>query len=102
MTGTRFSRPSARSRPKLAVSLLLLAFGLTGVLALQAHRADAEQRAAKERALDDYAAFAAWGFGRYASEHLHTALYNSLDLVRTEVERGGLPAPSLLAEHPKA
>jgi signal transduction histidine kinase len=68
----------ARSRSALIFLLLLLTLGLTGVLAYQAQRSAREHRATAERALNDYAAFVAWGFARHASEYLGSAAFTTL------------------------
>ncbi len=81
----------ARSRSALIFLLLLLTLGLTGVLAYQAQRSAREHRATAERALNDYAAFVAWGFARHASEYLGSAAFTTLK--HTVGEPEGKAAP---------
>src|SRR5919202_78524 len=53
-----------RGRSALAVGLLLLALGLTAVLAYQAQVAARSHRRTAERTLRDYASFAAWEYAQ--------------------------------------
>jgi signal transduction histidine kinase len=85
-------------RPPLVAALLLLILGFAGVLAYQAQRAAREHRATAERALNDYAAFVAWGFARHASEYLGSAAFTTLKHTVGEPEKAAEPLALLAGE----
>lgn len=57
-----FPSRTPRSRSAFVAGLLLLALGLAGLLAYQAHDAARSHRAVAEKALGEHAAFAAWEY----------------------------------------
>jgi signal transduction histidine kinase len=69
--------PSPDRRPRVTpvMALLLLTLGLTGVLTYQAVDAAASHRKTAQRALDDYATFAAWEYSRLARKELDYYLW---------------------------
>ncbi|HVF39598.1 MAG TPA: HAMP domain-containing sensor histidine kinase [Gemmatimonadaceae bacterium] len=73
------------SRSALLIALLLLALGFTGVLAYQALDAERTHRAAAERALNDYASFAAWQLNQQASQELLSAMISTFIVPLTRV-----------------
>ena len=78
---------SARRRPRsvLLVALLALALVLTGVLGWQALDAERSHRATAERALKDYARFAAWQLNQQASQEMLGAMISTFILPLTRV-----------------
>ncbi|MBA2708654.1 MAG: HAMP domain-containing histidine kinase [Gemmatimonadaceae bacterium] len=76
----RRSSPSA-----VLIALLLLALGMTGLLAYQALDAGRTHRAAAERALSDYASFAAWQLNQQASQELLSAMISTFIVPLTRV-----------------
>src|SRR5918911_1076807 len=98
----RFPRPSPeRSRVTLTVVPLVAALLLAGVLLFQALDAARSHRATAERALHDYASFAAWQFGRHARTNLQTAIIAVFVLSVTRINPDdpahGLPSPAEFA-----
>lgn len=95
-------RPTAlwRSRASLLLALIGLTFVLAGVLAYEAHDAARSHRVTAERALHDYATFAAWELLASATDSLRPALTTAFAPVS-----GGLlatpydpiPGPEILA-----
>ena len=85
-------RSPTQPRSTLIVVLLGLTVVLAGVLAYHAQAA-ARDRQTGERALGDYAAFAAWGFTRQASSTLASTLEDALDLIQTPGPDAGLLPP---------
>ena len=67
---------AARRRPKSVILVALLVFALiiTGVLGWQALDAERSHRAAAQRALTDYASFAAWQLNQQASQEMLGAM----------------------------
>jgi signal transduction histidine kinase len=82
-------RSSHRHVPTLAI--LLAALGVVSALVFQAFRAEQDQHRTAERALRDYAGFAAWEFASNAKEEMWLAM--------TELLR---PAEQLSPAHPSA
>ena len=87
-TPNRMKPISARRRPKslLLVALLAFALVLTGVLGWQALDAERSHRAAAERALKDYARFAAWQLNQQASQEMLGAMISTFILPLTRVQ----------------
>src|SRR5919107_4367552 len=79
--------PLAPRRPWVPRALLVATLALTGVLAYEANEAARSHRAAVERALRDYASFAAWQFVRNAKVEMWHAMALAFGPVI------GLPAP---------
>src|SRR4029078_10274826 len=79
---------SARRRPQSLLRVALLAFALviTGVLGWQALDAERSHRAAAERALTDYARFAAWQLNQQASQEMLGAMISTFILPLTRVQ----------------
>ncbi len=79
---------SARRRPQSLLLVALLAFALviTGVLGWQALDAERSHRAAAERALTDYARFAAWQLNQQASQEMLGAMISTFILPLTRVQ----------------
>lgn len=85
------SLPRVRQpRLVLLVALLILSFVATVILAYQAQDAARSHRAAAERALRDYADFAAMNFAAHSKE----GLYNSIASVLYQPGDMGLGAPT--------
>lgn len=85
-----------RSHPKLLVVLLALALALSGVLAYQAQDAARTHRRAAERALNDYAAFAAWQMNQQSSREFLSAMISTFIVPLTRVDPAnpaGWPTP---------
>jgi signal transduction histidine kinase len=74
----------------LLVALLILSFAATAVLAYQAQDAARSHRVAAERALRDYASFAAMNFAVHSKE----ALYGTITSVLYQPGEMGLGAPT--------
>ncbi len=89
--------PLPRGIPTAA--LLLIALGLTGLLASQAAMTGAYQRAQAERVLRDYARFAAESYALRAAQRLFYAFGPALEAVARARRGAGaaLPAPAALA-----
>ena len=79
---------TARRRPKsvLLVALLAFALVLTGVLGWQALDAERSHRAAAERALKDYARFAAWQLNQRTAQEMLGAMISTFILPLTRVQ----------------
>jgi signal transduction histidine kinase len=78
------SRP--RSRSLLLVTLLAFALIITGVLGWQALDAERSHRAAAERALTDYARFAAWQLNQRVGQEMLGAMISTFILPLTRVQ----------------
>src|SRR5512132_3365142 len=85
---TRVKQIRARRRPQslILVALLTFALILTGVLGWQALDAERSHRAAAERALTDYARFAAWQLNQQASQELLGAMISTFIVPLTRVD----------------
>lgn len=89
-----------RSRASLLVALLGLTFVLAAVLAYEAHDAARSHRVTAERALRDYATFAAWELLANATDTVGPTLSAALGPVTAGVAAtpyDALPGPSVLA-----
>lgn len=89
-----------RSRASLLVALLGLTFVLAAVLAYEAHDAARSHRVTAERALRDYATFAAWELLANATDTVGPTLSAALAPVTAGVAAtpyDALPGPSVLA-----
>ncbi|MEO8194761.1 MAG: HAMP domain-containing sensor histidine kinase [Gemmatimonadales bacterium] len=75
-----------RPRSVLLVGLLAFALILTGVLGWQALDAERSHRAAAERALTDYARFAAWQLNQQAGQEMLGAMISTFILPLTRVD----------------
>lgn len=87
-SGPRMTQITARRRPKsvLLVALLAFALVLTGILGWQALDAERSHRAAAERALKDYARFAAWQLNQQAAQEMLGAMISTFILPLTRVQ----------------
>ena len=87
-SATGVTQITARRRPKsvLLVALLAFALVLTGVLGWQALDAERSHRAAAERALKDYARFAAWQLNQRTSQEMLGAMISTFILPLTRVQ----------------
>jgi len=88
-----------RSRASLLVALLGLTFVLAAVLAYEAHDAARSHRVTAERALRDYATFAAWELLANATDTIGPTLSAALAPVTAGVAAtpyDALPGPSVL------
>jgi signal transduction histidine kinase len=74
------------SKPLVLVGLLALALVLTGVLGWQAVDAERSHRAAAERALTDYARFAAWQLNQQIGQEMLGAMISTFILPLTRVQ----------------
>jgi signal transduction histidine kinase len=81
-------RTAARRRPGsiLLAALLAVALIITGILGWQALDAERSHRAAAERALSDYARFAAWQLNQQASQELLSAMISTFIVPLTRVD----------------
>ena len=89
-----------RSRASLLVALLGLTFVLAAVLAYEAHDAARSHRVTAERALRDYATFAAWELLANATDTVGPTLSAALAPVTAGIAAtpyDALPGPSVLA-----
>ena len=89
-------RGGRRPNPFILVVLLVLALVLTGVLGWQALDAERSHRAAAERALNDYARFAAWQLNQQAGQEMLGAMISTFILPLTRVQPDkpeGWPSP---------
>ena len=99
MTDARLP-PGVRSRTTSLVAILILTVALTAFLAYEAWDAARSHRATAERAIRDYAKFAAWEFSVSAKEVLYSNVgyafspTGSLDARDLD---GPLPGPKILA-----
>lgn len=93
-------RQAWRTRASLLVALLALTVVLAAVLAYEAHHAARSHRATAERALHDYATFAAWELLAKANDALQPTLAAAMSPI-TGSRAGGpyevLPPPTVLA-----
>ena len=85
---SRLTHITARRRPRslLLVALLTFALVITGVLGWQALDAERSHRAAAERALTDYARFAAWELNQQAGQEMLGAMISTFILPLTRVQ----------------
>jgi signal transduction histidine kinase len=100
MSGTR----PFRSRTTSLVAILMLTVALTAFLAFEAWDAAHRHRATAERAIRDYAKFAAWEFSVSAKEVLYSTLawaFSPTGTIDTRDLDGPLPGPSIL-DHEKS
>ena len=100
MPGTR----QFRSRTTSLVAILMLTVALTAFLAFEAWDAAHRHRATAERAIRDYAKFAAWEFSVSAKEVLYSTLAWAFSPTGTLDARdldAPLPGPSIL-DHEKS
>jgi signal transduction histidine kinase len=91
---------SSRSRSRPLIVILLLALLVTGFLTYEAWDAARRHRAAAERTLREYAAFAAWEFNISVKEQFYSTLVWVLGPVRSmdALPAGArLPSPEILA-----
>ncbi|MEO8578320.1 MAG: HAMP domain-containing sensor histidine kinase [Gemmatimonadales bacterium] len=81
-------RITAKRRPRSILLVALLAFALiiTGILGWQAVDAERSHRAAAERAITDYARFAAWQLNQQASQELLSAMISTFIVPLTRVD----------------
>jgi signal transduction histidine kinase len=103
----RFRLPHPRRpRTTLLVGVLLMTVGLTTFLAYEAWDAARSHRATAERALCDYANFAAWEYVVSIKENVASRLtwvFSPIATLEIREPRQPLPPPSVLAtEHTKA
>lgn len=99
---TTLYRPSTiwRSPATLLVALLALTLVIAAVLAYEAHAAARSHRATAERALHDYATFAAWELLAKATDNLQpalTAAFAPVTGLKAATPYDALPAPATLA-----
>src|SRR3954454_10544787 len=103
MAPRRLMRPPAhpaRSRAMLLATLLICTLALATMLAYEAHDAARSHRATAERALNDYAAVAAYELVAGVNDELQASLGNAfapLTHARATTPYELLPAPALLA-----
>lgn len=76
----RFSLPSS-FRFRVPLVVLLASIGLTALAVVDAQRAVRSQQAITQRALREYATFAAWSYAQHLNEALTTLLRESLGAV---------------------
>jgi signal transduction histidine kinase len=74
-------RLPASLRLRWPLLLLLASIGLTGLAAMEAHRAVRSHRAMAERALGDYAGFVAWSFGQHMRITIDAAVREAIGAV---------------------
>ena len=79
-------RGGRRPNPFILVVLLALGLIITGILGWQALDAERSHRAAAERALKDYARFAAWQLNQQASQELLSAMISTFIVPLTRVD----------------
>ncbi|HEX6575473.1 MAG TPA: HAMP domain-containing sensor histidine kinase [Gemmatimonadaceae bacterium] len=84
----RVTKITARRRPRslLLVVLLVFALVITGILGWQALDAERSHRAAAERALRDYARFAAWQLNQQTAQEMLSAMISTFILPLTRVQ----------------
>jgi signal transduction histidine kinase len=93
-------RSRAHSRSTVLIALLALTIALAGVLAYEAHEAARSHQATAERALRDYAVFAAWEFLTGARQSVSNSLAAALSpatSVKATSPYELLPPPTVLA-----
>jgi signal transduction histidine kinase len=71
----------ALPRIRFPLALLLVSISVTGLAAWEAQRAFRSQRATAERALQEYASFAAWSYQQHLRERLELAAREALGAV---------------------
>jgi signal transduction histidine kinase len=83
----RLKQVAAHRRPHsfLLVALLAFALVITGVLGWQAWEAERSHRTVAERALTDYARFAAWQLNQQAAQEMLSAMISTFILPLTRV-----------------
>jgi signal transduction histidine kinase len=98
----RRRHPAKRVPPtwrRIPFLLLILSFVLAGVGAWEAHRAIAGHQETVDGVLRDYAAFAAWTYGRHAEEAFLGAVgYTFRPVIRAMSSGAPLPHPQVLLE----
>ena len=95
---------SVRSRTTSLVAILMLTVALAAFLAFEAWDAAHRHRATAERAIRDYAKFAAWEFSVSAKEVLYSTLvwaFSPVGMLDARDLEGPLPGPSIL-DHEKS
>src|SRR5678815_5359816 len=103
MSDARLFR-GVRSRTTSLVAILMLTVALAAFLAFEAWDAAHRHRVTAERAMTDYAKFAAWEFSASAKEQLYSTLVWAFSPTGTIDARdldGPLPGPSIL-DHEKS
>ncbi len=103
MSDARIFR-GVRSRTTSLVAILVLTVALAAFLAFEAWDAAHRHRVTAERAMTDYAKFAAWEFSASAKEQLYSTLVWAFSPTGTIDARdldGPLPGPSIL-DHEKS
>ena len=103
MSDARLFR-GVRSRTTSLVAILMLSVALAAFLAFEAWDAAHRHRVTAERAMTDYAKFAAWEFSASAKEQLYSTLVWAFSPTGTIDARdldGPLPGPSIL-DHEKS
>lgn len=95
----RWSRRIALGQAMIPAVLIALVL-LVGALTWHARRSEESHRAMAERAVRDYAAFAAWQFTRDLTEHAHMVAHNAMHeldtLFRGPAARADIPSPEVL------
>src|SRR5881275_1833860 len=76
----RLSLPSSL-RFRIPLIVLLASIGLTALAVVDAQRAVRSQQAVTQRALREYATFAAWSYAQHLNEVFNTLLRESLGAV---------------------
>ena len=97
-------RRGVRSRSTSLVAILMLIVALAAFLAYEAWDAARSHRATAERAITDYAKFAAWEFSVSAKEVLYSTLamaFSPTGALDAHDIEGPLPGPKIL-DHPKS
>jgi signal transduction histidine kinase len=103
MSDARLFR-GVRSRTTSLVAILMLTVALAAFLAFEAWDAAHRHRATAERAIRDYAKFAAWEFSVSAKEVLYSTLvwaFSPVGMLDGRDLDGPLPGPSIL-DHEKS
>jgi signal transduction histidine kinase len=101
MEATGFLR-SRRTRSTSLVAILLLTVALASFLAYEAWDAARSHRATAERAIRDYADFAAWEFAASTKEEMWSTLvwlFGPVQRMDGRPAPGELPPPSILTSH---
>ncbi|HKG96000.1 MAG TPA: HAMP domain-containing sensor histidine kinase, partial [Gemmatimonadaceae bacterium] len=92
--------PAHRSRSTPLVAILLLTVAIVAFMAYEAWDAARSHRATAERAIRDYASFAAWEFTVNTKEVFHynvSWVFSPVANLRVRSPHQALPAPSVLA-----
>ena len=98
MSDPRLPR-TTRSRTKSLVAILMLTVALAAFLTYEAWDAARSHRATAERAIGDYASFAAWEFSVSAKEALYSTLvwaFSPTATIDAQDLDGPLPSPAIL------